>query len=73
MKVICNRGALLEAISVAGNVVPGYQPWRPFWLLSASWVLLLAHLGLELVHAYAWSWIPDLALFGLTAVMCWRW
>ena len=57
----------------AGNVVAGYQPWRPLWLLAASWVLLLAHLALELAHAYAWSWLPDLALFVLTALVCWRW
>jgi uncharacterized protein involved in response to NO len=57
----------------AGNVVPDYQPWRPLWLLSASWALLLAHLALELVHGYAWSWIPDLGLFALTALLCWRW
>jgi len=57
----------------AGNVVPGYQPWKPLWLVGLAWALLLVHLALELVHAYAWSWIPDLALFALTSLMCWRW
>ncbi len=57
----------------ASNVVPGYQAWRPLWLLALSWCLLLVHLALELVHGYAWIWIPDIALFVLTALMCWRW
>ena len=38
----------------AGNVVPGYVAWRPLWLLGAVLALCLAHLGLELLHAYAW-------------------
>lgn len=57
----------------AGNVVPGYQAWRPLWLLAAFWALLVGHLVLELLHGYAWIWIPDLGLFGLTALTCWRW
>ena len=57
----------------AGNVLPGYQAWRPMWLPAAFWGLLLAHLGLELLHGYAWIWIPDIALFVLTALTCWRW
>jgi uncharacterized protein involved in response to NO len=57
----------------AGNVVPGYRPWRPLWLLAAFWVLTLAHLGLELVHAYGWLWLVDLPLLALTATMLWRW
>lgn len=57
----------------AGNVLPNYQAWRPLWLLAAFWALLLVHLGLELTHGYAWIWIPDLALFVLTALTCWRW
>ena len=57
----------------AGNVLPGYKAWRPMWLLASFWALLLAHLGLELLHGYAWIWIPDIALFLLTALTCWRW
>jgi uncharacterized protein involved in response to NO len=57
----------------AGNVLPGYQAWRPMWLLTSFWALLLVHLGLELLHGYAWIWIPDIALFVLTALTCWRW
>ncbi len=56
----------------AGNVFAGYKPWRPIWMLAAFWPLALAHLGLELIHAYAWLWIPDLALLALTGTWLWR-
>lgn len=57
----------------AGSVVPGYQPWRPLWLLGAFWPLALLHLALELVHAYRWLWLADLPLLALTGTLCWRW
>lgn len=57
----------------AGRVVPGYTPWRPLWLLGAFWPLVLAHLVLELFHAYGWLWLVDLPLLALTATMLWRW
>ena len=56
----------------AGNVVMGYQPWRPLWLLAAFWPLLLAHLLLELFHVYAWLWLVDLPLLGLALLMNWK-
>jgi uncharacterized protein involved in response to NO len=37
------------------------------------WPALLAHLGLELAHAYAWTWIPDLALLALSTLALVRW
>ncbi|WP_132999778.1 NnrS family protein [Luteimonas arsenica] len=57
----------------AGNVVAGYVSWRPLWLLAAFWALCLAHLGLELVRAYAWLWIVDLPLLALSLLAVWRW
>ncbi|HZX81393.1 MAG TPA: NnrS family protein [Lysobacter sp.] len=57
----------------AGNAVPGYAPWRPLWLLGLAWPLLLAHLALELVHAYAWLWLADLPLLALSLSMLLRW
>lgn len=57
----------------ASNVVPGYRPWRPMWLLAVFWVLSLSHMGLELMHAYGWLWLVDLPLLVLTATMLWRW
>lgn len=56
----------------AGNVVAGFRPWRPLWMLGAFWPLALAHLALELVHGYAWLWLPDAALLALTATWLWR-
>jgi len=57
----------------AGNVVAGYKPWRPLWLLGAFWALVLLHLTLELVHGDRWLWLSDLPLFALTATLLWRW
>ncbi len=57
----------------AGNVVRGYAAWRPMWLLGAVWALLMAHLVLELWHAYAWLWIVDLPMLLLSLYVLWRW
>ncbi|RMH90965.1 NnrS family protein [Lysobacter pythonis] len=57
----------------AGNVVKNYLPWRPLWLLSAFWALCLAHLALELSHAYPWLWIVDLPMALLTGYVLFRW
>ena len=56
----------------AGNAVKGYVAWRPFWFLGAFWFLVLAHLGMELTHAYAWSWLCDVPLFALCCLWLWR-
>lgn len=57
----------------ASRVVAGYPVWRPMWLLAAMWLLIAAHLWLELSHVYAWLWLADLPLTGLFAWMLWRW
>lgn len=57
----------------AANVVRGYRPWRPMWLLAVFWPLTLGHLALELRHANGWLWLVDLPLLALTATMLWRW
>jgi uncharacterized protein involved in response to NO len=56
----------------AGNVVAGYKPWRPLPWLAAFWCLDLVHLGLELVHGYAWLWAVDVPLLALCAHWLWR-
>jgi len=56
----------------AGNVVAGYKPWRPLPWLAAFWCLALVHLGLELVHGYAWLWAVDLPLLALCGYWLWR-
>lgn len=56
----------------AGNVVPGYRPWRALWVLAAFWPPLLLHLGLELAHGYAWLWLADLLLLALASLWLWR-
>lgn len=57
----------------AGNAIPGYRPWRPLPWLAGVWAAAMLHLGLELVHAYAWLWLPDLTLLALTGYALWRW
>ena len=57
----------------AGNVVPGYRPWRPMWLLAVSWPLWLGHVALELAHLHQWLWLVDLPLLALGVLTMWRW
>lgn len=57
----------------AGNVVAGYKPWRPLWLLGAVWPLLLAHLGFELAQLQAWLWVIDAPIALLSLCVLWRW
>jgi len=57
----------------AGNVVPGYQPWRPMAWLATMWALLLVHLAMELSHAYAWLWLADVPLLVASAIALWHW
>ena len=57
----------------ASAVIPGYKLFRPFWVLSLFWSLVLLHLALELVHGYAWLWLPDIALVVLTSYLLWQW
>ncbi|MDR1076937.1 MAG: NnrS family protein [Xanthomonadaceae bacterium] len=57
----------------AANVVPGYKPWRPMWWLAIVWMAALAHLALELRHAYAWLWLADVPLLALSCIVFWRW
>jgi uncharacterized protein involved in response to NO len=51
----------------AGNAVARHVGWRPLPWLAAFWALALVHLGLELVHGYAWLWLADAPLLALTA------
>src|SRR5688572_29001117 len=57
----------------ASCVVPGYAVRRPAAWLAAFWALALAHLMLELSHAYAWLWVVDLPLAAMTAWLLVRW
>ncbi|HET7126096.1 MAG TPA: NnrS family protein [Lysobacter sp.] len=56
----------------AGNMVPGYKPWRPLWVLGAFWPLALLHLAFELAHGYQWLWLADAPLFALACAWLWR-
>ena len=54
-------------------VIEGYAMHRPLAWLAALWALALAHLMLELAHAYTWLWPIDLAIAGLALWIGWRW
>ena len=43
------------------------------WWLAAMWALLVVHLGMELVHAYAWLWLVDVPLLLLSLLALWHW
>lgn len=57
----------------ASCVIPGYAMRRPMAALAGFWILVLIHLGLELVHGYTWLWIADLPLLALTTWLLWQW
>lgn len=57
----------------ASNVVKGYQRWRPDWLLSALWPLLVLRCGADLALVAPLSALASLGLAALTGLMAWRW
>lgn len=57
----------------ASAALPGYAVFRPMWALALFWLLAMMHLGMELAHAYAWLWLADLPLMGLSAYLLWHW
>ncbi|HET6604565.1 MAG TPA: NnrS family protein [Xanthomonadaceae bacterium] len=57
----------------ASCVIPGYRVVRPMPALALFWAAAFGHVVLELAHAYAWMWLPDLALLALGAWLLWHW
>lgn len=57
----------------AGNIVADYQRWKPFWVLAAFWIVLLAHLVFRLGFAPGLLPVSALGLFALSGLMAWRW
>ncbi len=57
----------------AGNVVQGYQRWRPDWLLAALWALLALRIAGELALLPALSGLAATGLAACTGVMAWKW
>ncbi|HNV85324.1 MAG TPA: NnrS family protein [Arenimonas sp.] len=57
----------------ASVVIPGYKMVRPLFALALFWCLILLHLSLELMHGYAWLWLPDIALAVLASWLLWQW
>jgi uncharacterized protein involved in response to NO len=57
----------------AAAAVPGYAVHRPLWWLIAGFALFLAHQAVSIGGWFNWLWLPDGALFLLTAWMWLRW
>jgi uncharacterized protein involved in response to NO len=57
----------------AAGVIEGYRAARPMWALALFWSLVLAHMTLELLHAYAGLWLADLPMTILTSWLLWQW
>ncbi|MEO8002933.1 MAG: NnrS family protein [Arenimonas sp.] len=57
----------------ASVVIPDYKMVRPMWALAFFWCLVLLHLALELMHGYAWLWLPDTVLAMLACYLLWQW
>ncbi|HMB55937.1 MAG TPA: NnrS family protein [Arenimonas sp.] len=57
----------------ASVALPDYRPFKPMPALALFWFLTLAHLGLELVHGYAWLWLCDLPMAALCLFLLVRW
>jgi uncharacterized protein involved in response to NO len=58
----------------ANAVGPGYHARRPAWSLPVLWLLLVAHLGLELGHYHDWLWLADdpIAVFVACHSIAWQ-
>ncbi|WP_374526717.1 NnrS family protein [Novosphingobium sp.] len=57
----------------AGNVVEGYQRWRPDWLLAALWILLAGRCLAGLALSAPLSALANLGLAAVTGLMAWKW
>ena len=63
---VCHR--MLPFFS--SNVAPDYRMVRPGWSLPLLWLLLMAHLALELARQTAWLWLADVPL---AVFFAWHW
>jgi uncharacterized protein involved in response to NO len=54
-------------------VLPDYRLVRPAWALGFAWVGFIAHVALELRHAYHWLWLVDAPLALLFAGLLVAW
>ena len=68
---VCHRMIPFFSASVVGV---GYRVFRPTWSLPVLWVLLLAHLALDLAHRFDLLWLVDvpLAVFFLVHWLAWQ-
>lgn len=67
---VCHRMIPFFSGAVVGV---GYRSYRPGWSLPAAWLLLIAHIVLEVRGLTMWLWLPDTALALLFALHALRW
>src|SRR5690606_12658241 len=56
----------------AKNVVEGFVPWRPRWVLVAFWPLTIVHGALAIASKLEWLWMADLPLLALSGLFLFR-
>lgn len=56
---VCHRMLPFFSANVVGA---GYRSFKPGWSLPLAWILLLAHLALDLIHRQDWMWLADVPL-----------
>ena len=57
----------------AGSAVPGYQRWRPDWLLAVLWALLSLRMVGDLALLPLVSGTAAFGLSACTGLMAWKW
>lgn len=57
----------------AGNVVKGYERWRPDWLLAALWLLSIGYLAGVLSDQAGVALVAAAGLALATGLMAWKW
>ncbi|WP_423929067.1 NnrS family protein [Dokdonella sp.] len=67
---VCHRMLPFFSASAIG---PRYQMFKPAWSLPVFWVLVLAHLGLELARLPQWLWLADAPLMAFFLTHWIRW
>lgn len=68
---VCHRMVPFFSANIVGA---GYRVVRPAWSLPVLWVLLLAHLALDLAHRFDLLWLADvpLTVFFLGHWLAWQ-
>lgn len=67
---VCHRMVPFFSANVVGA---GYRMFKPGWSLPLMWLLLAAHLVLDLTHRQDWMWLADIPLTVLFTIHAIGW